>query len=134
MPKILEFYHSHGLILLRLTIACLLALTISGCMKEQASQLPPSAIAEDESEMPEEPDPRTLASLQLTEQGRGVLQGRAVVAEHRHRCGQGLEVLDPLIVDDTAATESDVNKHTHHTHAENRKTDTLTKPSPCTSC
>jgi tetratricopeptide (TPR) repeat protein len=43
-------------------------------MKEQASQLPPSAIAEDESEMPEEPDPRTLASLQLTEQGRRLVE------------------------------------------------------------
>ena len=55
-------------------IAILLILTISGCVKEQASQPPPPAEQEIEPELSEEPDPRTLASLQLTDQGRRLVE------------------------------------------------------------
>ncbi|MBW2408630.1 MAG: tetratricopeptide repeat protein [Deltaproteobacteria bacterium] len=51
-------------------LSFLLSLSITGCVKEQASQPPLPAEQEAEPQKPEEPDPRTLASLQLTEQGR----------------------------------------------------------------
>ena len=57
-----------------ITITFLLGLTLAGCVKEQASQPPPSAAPADEAETPEEPDPRTLASLQLTDQGRRLVE------------------------------------------------------------
>ena len=72
----MEFYHLYVLKMLRITLTCLLILTTSGCVKEQALQLPPSETQEVEAEpeKQEEPDPRTLASLQLTEQGRRLVE------------------------------------------------------------
>ena len=60
--------------LISIFIACLLGLVITGCVKEQASQLPPPSAQEAEPELPQEPDPRVVASLQLTEQGRRLLE------------------------------------------------------------
>ncbi len=56
------------------TITFLLGLTIAGCVKEQASQPHPPASQEAEPNWSEETDPRTLASLQLTDQGRRLVQ------------------------------------------------------------
>ncbi len=55
-------------------ITFLLGLTIAGCVKEQISQPHPPATQEAEPEKPEETDPRTLASLQLTDQGRRLVE------------------------------------------------------------
>ena len=51
-------------------ITFLIGLTIAGCVKEQASQPHPPATQEAEPDWSEETDPRALASLQLTDQGR----------------------------------------------------------------
>ena len=58
---------------LTIIIAILLGFAIAGCVKEQASQ-PTPAEQETEPELSEEPDPRTLASLQLTDQGRRLVE------------------------------------------------------------
>ena len=74
MPKIVEFYLFNILKTISLSIACMLVLAISGCMKERASPPPPPAVQEVEPEASQEPDPRTLASLQLTGQGRRLVE------------------------------------------------------------
>lgn len=55
-------------------MAGLLVLTTTGCVKEQVSQPPPPAQEQVEAESVQQPDPRTLASLQLTEQGRRLVE------------------------------------------------------------
>ena len=60
--------------LVNIFIACLLGLAITACVKEQASQSPLPATQQVEPEPSQEPDPRTLASLQLTEQGRRLVE------------------------------------------------------------
>jgi tetratricopeptide (TPR) repeat protein len=55
-------------------MASLLFLAIAGCMKEPVSRPPPPAEEQVEPESVQEPDPRTLASLQLTEQGRRLVE------------------------------------------------------------
>jgi tetratricopeptide (TPR) repeat protein len=57
-----------------ITITFLLGLTIAGCVKEQVSQPHPPATQEAEPDWSEETDPRTLASLQLTDQGRRLVE------------------------------------------------------------
>ncbi len=57
-----------------ITSTFLLGLTIAGCVKEQASQPHPPATRETEPDLMEETDPRMLASLQLTEQGRRLVE------------------------------------------------------------
>ena len=57
-----------------ITITFLLGLTIAGCVKEPVSQPHPPATQEAEPERSEETDPRTLASLQLTDQGRRLVE------------------------------------------------------------
>ena len=53
--------------LISIFTACLLGLAVTACVKEQASQPPLPATQQVEPEPSQEPDPRTLASLQLTE-------------------------------------------------------------------
>lgn len=55
-------------------MAGLLVLTTTGCVKEQVSQPAPPAQEQVEAESVQQPDPRTLASLQLTEQGRRLVE------------------------------------------------------------
>ena len=74
IPKILEFYLIYILRIVNIFLACLLVLTIAGCVKEQVSQPPPPAQEQVEAESVQQPDPRTLASLQLTEQGRRLVE------------------------------------------------------------
>ena len=56
--------------LISILLAYLLVLTIAGCMKKQVAQPLPPAREQVEPESEQVPDPRTLASLQLTDQGR----------------------------------------------------------------
>ena len=59
-------------------LACFLVLTIAGCVKKQVAQPLPSAQGQIEPESEQTPDPRALASLQLTDQGRRlVLAGKS---------------------------------------------------------
>ena len=74
VPKIVEFYLLYILKTTSISIACLLVLAIAGCVKEHVSQPPPPAAQQVEPELSQEPDPRTLASLQLTEQGRRLVE------------------------------------------------------------
>ena len=74
MPKIVKFYLFYSLKTASISVASLLVLTITGCVKEQVSQPPPPAEEQVEPESVPEPDPRTLASLQLTEQGRRLVE------------------------------------------------------------
>ena len=60
--------------LISITIACLLALAPVGCVKDRPGQAPSPGEEQVEPEQPSEPDPRTVASLQLTEQGRRLLE------------------------------------------------------------
>jgi tetratricopeptide (TPR) repeat protein len=60
--------------LVNIFIACLLGLAITACVKEQASQSPAPTTQQVEPEPSQEPDPRALASLQLTEQGRRLVE------------------------------------------------------------
>ncbi len=62
--------------LISITVISLLglALTLTGCVKELPVQAPAPAEEQVEPEQPPEPDPRTVASLQLTEQGRRLLE------------------------------------------------------------
>jgi Tfp pilus assembly protein PilF len=55
-------------------LACLFAQGLTGCVKDRPVQVPPPAEEQVEPEQPPEPDPRTVASLQLTEQGRRLLE------------------------------------------------------------
>jgi Tfp pilus assembly protein PilF len=55
-------------------LACLLALALAGCVKDRPVQAPPPDVEQVEPEKPAEPDPRAVASLQLTEQGRRLLE------------------------------------------------------------
>ncbi len=57
-----------------ITITFLLGLTIAGCLKEQVSQPHPPATQEAEPDGSQETNPRTLASLQLTDQGRRLVE------------------------------------------------------------
>jgi tetratricopeptide (TPR) repeat protein len=52
----------------------MIALTTAGCVKEHAWPPPQPDAQETEPEISEEPDPRTLASLELTEQGRRLVE------------------------------------------------------------
>ena len=77
MRKIVKFYLLYSLKTASISVASLLVLTITGCVKEQVSQPPPPAEEQVEAESvpePDEPDPRTLASLQLTGQGRRLVE------------------------------------------------------------
>jgi tetratricopeptide (TPR) repeat protein len=74
MSKSVEFYLFYILKAASIFMTCLLALAITGCVKEQASQPPLPATQQVEPEPSQEPDPRTLASLQLTEQGRRLVE------------------------------------------------------------
>jgi tetratricopeptide (TPR) repeat protein len=77
MLKIVKFYLFYILKTASISVTCLLVLTITGCIKEQVSQPPPPAEEQVEAESvpePDEPDPRTLASLQLTGQGRRLVE------------------------------------------------------------
>ena len=74
MPKILEFYLIHILSIVKISLVCLLFLTIAGCVKEQVSQPTPPVEDQIETESEQPPDPRALASLQLTEQGRRLVE------------------------------------------------------------
>ena len=60
--------------LINITAACLLGLAFVGCVKEHPAQMPPPAAQQVEPEQPQEPDPRKVASLQLTDQGRRLLE------------------------------------------------------------
>ncbi len=55
-------------------MAGLLILTTTGCVKKQASQPAQPPQEQVEAESMQQPDPRTLASLQLTEQGRRLVE------------------------------------------------------------
>ena len=74
MPKIVKFYLFYILKTASISVTCLLVLTITGCVKEHVSQPPQPAQEQVEPESEQEPDPRTLASLQLTEQGRRLVE------------------------------------------------------------
>ena len=52
----------------------MLALAIAGCVKERPVQPSPPAVQQVEPEQSQELDPRVVASLQLTEQGRRLLE------------------------------------------------------------
>ena len=56
-----------------ITLAGLLALALAGCVKDRPVQVPPPDAKQVDPEKPPEPDPRTVASLQLTDQGRRLL-------------------------------------------------------------
>jgi len=62
--------------MINITVICFLglALALAGCDKARPVQVPPPDVEQVEPEKPSEPDPRTLASLQLTEQGRRLLE------------------------------------------------------------
>jgi Tfp pilus assembly protein PilF len=55
-------------------LACLFELGLAGCVKDRPVQVQPPDAEQVEPEKPTEPDPRTVASLQLTEQGRRLLE------------------------------------------------------------
>jgi Tfp pilus assembly protein PilF len=57
-----------------ITLACLFALGLAGCVKDRPVHVPPPEVEQVEPEQPPEADPRTVASLQLTEQGRRLLE------------------------------------------------------------
>jgi len=59
---------------MNISIACLLGLTAAGCVKERPAQQPPPTVQQVEPAQPQEPDPRKVASLQLTDQGRRMLE------------------------------------------------------------
>lgn len=52
----------------------MIVLAITGCVKEKVSPASEPTAQQAETELSEEPDPRTLASLQLTEQGRRLVE------------------------------------------------------------
>ena len=74
MPKILESYLLYIVKIVIISTVCLTVISVAGCVKEQGSQPPPPAEEQVEPESVQEPDPRTLASLQLTEQGRRLVE------------------------------------------------------------
>ena len=59
---------------LNITVICFLGLALAGCDKARPVKTPPPAEERVEPERPPETDPRTLASLQLTGQGRRLLE------------------------------------------------------------
>ncbi|UCE55504.1 MAG: tetratricopeptide repeat protein [Desulfobacterales bacterium] len=61
-----------------IAIACLLSMALAGCMKAMPPEKPVPPAETVEPEEPAPPSPRMVASLQLTEQGRRLLeQGKA---------------------------------------------------------
>ena len=60
--------------LIGILLAYLLVLTIAGCVKTQVAQPLPPGQEQVEPESEQSPDPRALASLQLTEQGRRLVE------------------------------------------------------------
>ena len=59
---------------LSIIIASLFAFALAGCVKDRPGQVPPPDAEQVEPDEPTEPDPRAVASLQLTEQGRRLLE------------------------------------------------------------
>ncbi len=60
--------------LISITAAFLLSIALAGCVKERPAQQPPPAVQQVEPQQPQEPNPRKVASLQLTDQGRRLLE------------------------------------------------------------
>ena len=60
--------------LIGILLTCLLVLTVAGCAKKQISQPLPPDQEQVEPDSEQAPDPRTMASLQLTEQGRRLVE------------------------------------------------------------
>lgn len=61
-----------------IAIACLLSMALAGCMKPMPPEKPAPPSETVQPEKPTPPSPRVVASLQLTEQGRRLLeQGKA---------------------------------------------------------
>ena len=61
-------------ILISIAIACFTSIALVGCMKAMPSEKPPPPVDTVEPEEPAKPNPRIIASLQLTEQGRRLLE------------------------------------------------------------
>ena len=59
---------------IRIFLTCLLVLSSAGCVKTQVAQPPPPGQEQVQPESEQTPDPRTMASLQLTEQGRRLVK------------------------------------------------------------
>ena len=57
-----------------IAIACLLSIALVGCMKAMPTEKPASPTKTVEPEEPSPPSPRLVASLQLTDQGRRLLE------------------------------------------------------------
>ena len=74
MSKIVESYLFSIVKIISISTVCLAVISAAGCVKEQAWQPPLPAEQEAGPEKPEETDPRTLASLQLTDQGRRLVE------------------------------------------------------------
>jgi len=70
MLKSFEFHLAYIFRIANISMACLLVLTFVGCVKKQVSQPLPPAREQVAPESEQTPDPRARASLQLTEQGR----------------------------------------------------------------
>jgi tetratricopeptide (TPR) repeat protein len=74
MPKIVESYLFFIVKIISISTVCIAVISVAGCVKEQVSQPHPPATQEAEPDWSQETDPRTLASLQLTDQGRRLVE------------------------------------------------------------
>ena len=74
MSKIVESYLFSIVKIISISTVCVAVISVAGCVKEQTSPFALPAEQEAGPEKPEETDPRTLASLQLTEQGRRLVE------------------------------------------------------------